>query len=134
MSRISKIVLVIVLVSLIASLFAFAPAMAQTNEAACPEGRPTAQVRFQNFPDIPVYASAADADLASQIFAGEVEAESIPQWAFRIRGGNQQKYLLCGAYDEEADSVRVVIGNGTWYVPAFLVSDVVRRNARDGQS
>lgn len=134
MSRVSRFTLLVAIFTLIASLFVGTFAANADSREVCPEGRPTAQVRFQNFPDIPVYTAAADAEQASRILAGEVAAEQIPQPAFRIRGGNQMKYLLCGAYDEDADAVRIIInGSGSRYVPAFLVSDVVGRNVRDGR-
>jgi hypothetical protein len=125
------------LVLLVLALFAAVLPAAAQNEGNCPsEGRPVRnQVRFLNFSDIPAYLTAAEADAASAILSGEVVADQIPQPAVRIRGGNQQKYLLCGPFAAGDGSVRIILGSAgrlVW-VPEYLISNIVPRNFNDRQ-
>ncbi len=131
MSRMFRVIFVVALIAILGLVVL--PASAQINEAACPT-RPVAQVRFYNFNDIPAYIGSPDAVLANRIFLGEVEADNIPSPAVRLRGGNRQKYLLCGAYDAEFGAVQIVVSNQVLWAPSMLVESVVPRNWRDNQA
>ncbi|GEM_PF-1897511 len=109
------------------------PAFAQQTEAVCPT-KPVAQVRFYNFSDIPLYGIEADADLATEIFSGAVEAPSIPPPLARVPGGNRQKYLLCGSFTMGNGSVQVVFNGRLLWGPEWLVESIVPRNWRDTQA
>lgn len=126
-------VLLIVLVLIVLGVSVL-PALAQANVETCAAGRPRYQVRFYDFPDIPVFFAEADADRASGIFSGAIIADQIPTPAFRIRGGPRQKYLLCGSFAVGDGSVRiVVVGRNVW-APEYLIESIVPREWRDNQA
>jgi len=132
MSRLIRFLLIAVVLSLLAA--SVLPAMAQANVETCPAGRPRFQVRFYDFPDIPVFFTESDADRASAIFSGEIIADQIPAPAFRIRGGPRQKYLLCGAFSVGDGSARIVaMGRNVW-APEYLIESIVPREWRDNQA
>jgi hypothetical protein len=129
--RNTRFILLLVLLSILAA--SVLPAAAQNDEGVC-STKPTLQARFLNFNDIPAYALEANADEASAILSGAVIADQIPTPDVRIRGGDRQKYLVCGAFAEGDGSVRVIIGHRTLaWVPEHMIADIVARNLRDDQ-
>ncbi len=114
--------------------FSIASVAAQTNEGVCTDGKPTHQVRFLNFNDIPIYTTEADALKAFNIFTGVEEAAQIPQPTVRVPGGNRQKYLFCGKDTPGDGTVKIVFGSRLYYAPENLVESIVPRNWRDAQS
>ena len=112
---------------------AVVPTFAQATEAAC-STKPTAQVRFYDFSDIPLYLTEADADMATMVFSGEVTGTLIPTPQVRVPGGNRQKYLLCGSFTQGNGSAQVVFSGRLFYASEWLIESIVPRNWRVTQA
>lgn len=128
MSR-NRLFVLAVLAVVFVLMFASVTGVSAASETEACGSKPTHQVRFFDFNDIPLFGSADDAAKASGIFLGEEGI--VPNKVVTVPGGQRQKYLLCGAHEPGSGSIKIFFVDGALWAPEALVESVVARYLRD---